>query len=54
MTNLSMASKNQTRNQKSTRVQICFFTNFQGTKTRNMNSHAQVEQFDTKISILVA
>jgi len=46
--------KNQTQNQKSTRVQICFFTNFQGTKTSNINSHAQMEQFDTKISILAA
>ena len=40
---------NSTQNQKSTRVQICFFTNFQGTKTLNMNSPYQMEQFNTNI-----
>jgi hypothetical protein len=42
--------KNSTRNQKSTRVQICFFMNFKGKKkTLNMNSHNQMKHFDTNI-----
>jgi hypothetical protein len=42
--------KNSTRNQKSTRVQICFFMNFKGKKkTSNMNSHNQMKYFDTNI-----
>ena len=37
------------RNKKSTRTQICFFKNFKGTKTHNMNYMHQMKQFDTKI-----
>jgi hypothetical protein len=31
------------------RAQICFFTNFKGTKTSNMNFSNQMESFDTNI-----
>jgi hypothetical protein len=37
------------QNQKSTRAKICFFTNFKGTKTLNMNSPHQIKKFDTNI-----
>jgi hypothetical protein len=37
-------------NPKSNQAQICFFTNFKGKKTPNMNSHHQMEPFDTNIN----
>jgi hypothetical protein len=43
---MSQKSKS-TQNQKSTQAQICFFTNFKGKKTHNMNSPHQIEPFNT-------
>jgi hypothetical protein len=47
-----MASKNPkkpSQKPKSTRTQICFFTNFKGKKTPNMNFPNQMKLFDTNI-----
>jgi len=50
MINLSLTSKNHSKNRNQPELESIFFTNFKGKKkTHNMNSPHQMKSFDTNI-----